>query len=649
MKKLLKVVGILVGVVVALAVVAIIAAIVFIDPNRYRDDIVQAVKKQTGRDLRIEGDLKLSFFPWIGLETGRLQLSNAPGFGPEPMAVVDSAGVKVALLPLFRKEVIVDAVRLKALKLNLAKAKDGRTNWDDLTKASAEPKKPEPAKPSDPTAALAALSVNRLEVHDSEFTWRDQAAGTTYALRRVELTSGNVLGGEPAPLQLAFDLESGKPKITRRVQLDARLNANLNAQTLNVPELRLSAGDLKLQGQLRGADILGKPKFNGRLEVPPFNLRGLLQELGIAYAPTDANALKRVGLSAQLESNPQAMSVSDLRVTLDATSITGNFTQQIEPRKSYRFNVAVDNIDVDRYLPPSEETAGKRDKGKEKPAAEAAVVIPLALLRETDAEGQLRVQKLKAFGIHSEQVGIRVAAHGGRIVLGPNEARLYNGVYAGRTVLDASGKTPRMQFEEKLTGVQLGPLLKDAQVFDKFSGVGNVTLAVTGQGLDAEAIKRTLNGSVGVNIKDGAIEGVDLSKIENRIKEVREQPGGAAKGLLTSLPTFTPDKGDRTPFNKLQASATIVNGVVNNKDLTIEAPRLAITGSGNINLVTDTYENYMLRVNNFPIVVSGKLAEPKLRPDWNAIIKVQSEQKIEKKTEELRDKLRDRLREKLKR
>ncbi|MFL6646738.1 MAG: AsmA family protein [Sulfurifustis sp.] len=655
MAKPLKVAAIVVGIVVALIAIAIVAAIVLIDPNRYRGEIIQAVKTHTGRDLKIDGDLRLSFFPWLGLETGRLELANAQGFGNEPFARVESAGVKVALLPLLRKEVIVDAVRLNGLRLNLARAANGRSNWDDLVQAKpgAAPAQPKPTGGG--AAAAAALSVNRVEVRDAEFTYRDQVSGAAYAARRVELTSGNVLGEHPAPLHLAFDLESGKPKITRRVELSAQLSADLATEKVNVPELRLTAGDLSLNAQLRGTDVIKAPKLNGRVEIPAFNLRALLGELGVAYAPADANALKKVALVSQLDYGPQAVSAHELRLTLDDTSLTGRVAMQQQPRTSYRFDLVLDSIDVDRYLPSaakkaektSEQTADKKPADKSQDAA--PVVIPLALLRETDAEGQLRVQKLKAFGIRSEQVGVKVAARGGRISLGPNEARLYGGVYAGRTTIDASTSTPKFQFDEKLTGLQLGPFLKDAQIFDKFSGAGNVTIALTGQGLNADAIKRTLNGSVAVAIKDGAIEGVDLQKIEAKIKEVRDQPGGTAKNLLTSLPALGPEKGDKTTFSKLQASGTVTNGVVQNKDLAIQAPRLNITGSGNVNLVADRYENYRLLVGNFPIIVSGPLAAPKFSPDWNAILKGQVEQRKEKALEQGKEKVRDRFRDLLKR
>ena len=42
---------------------------------------------------------------------------------------VETVQVRVKLLPLLRKQLEVDTVRLNGLKLNLARDKDGRTNW----------------------------------------------------------------------------------------------------------------------------------------------------------------------------------------------------------------------------------------------------------------------------------------------------------------------------------------------------------------------------------------------------------------------------------------------------------------------------------------------------------------------------------------
>ena len=58
----LKITGIVVGGIVALIVLALLAVVLFVDPNDYRDDIERVVESKTGRQLTLSGDLHLSRF-----------------------------------------------------------------------------------------------------------------------------------------------------------------------------------------------------------------------------------------------------------------------------------------------------------------------------------------------------------------------------------------------------------------------------------------------------------------------------------------------------------------------------------------------------------------------------------------------------------
>jgi len=115
-----------------LLVVVVLALPLVVDPNDFKGQITQQMEKHTGRTLTIDGDLKLSVFPWLGIELAGVTMGNAPGFGKKPFAQVEKAGVRVKLIPLLGKKLEVDTVILHGLNAHLIKAKDGRTNWDDL-------------------------------------------------------------------------------------------------------------------------------------------------------------------------------------------------------------------------------------------------------------------------------------------------------------------------------------------------------------------------------------------------------------------------------------------------------------------------------------------------------------------------------------
>lgn len=645
MHRPLKILAILFGVVVGLLLLAAVALVILVDPNRYRDDLIRIVKEQTGRDLAIEGDLGLSFWP-LGLKTGGLQLANAKGFGPEPFARVDAAAVSVQVLPLLRREVVVEGVRLDGLALHLARDRTGRTNWDDLGadgRPAGDAGSDTPS--SSPGDTLALFTVNRVEIKNGTLTWRDGASGANYAVRRLDLTSGNLLGPAPAPLRLAFDLETASPPQRERVELNARLHLDAQTQALNAPELAVAIGELKLKGEVAGKQIFAAPRLTGRIELARFDPRVLMQRFGVAYAPSDAQALRAVSAGMRFDASESAVAVDDLDVRLDDTRLTGKVAVTNLAAPAYRFEIKIDRFDLDRYLPPATEA---RPEAKQEAAA-GAVVIPLALLRELDAQGKLEVDALKAFGIRSEAVRFAVSARNGRIGLGPNSARLYGGSYAGRTAIDASGKVPRFEFEEKLAGVQLGPFLKDAGVFDRYSGTGEVNLKLTAQGLDAAGITRTLNGTTAVSLRNGKIEGVNLQKLVREARALYDK----ARGKEVRA---TAQATDETAFDSLTATINLTNGVARNDDLKLVGPVVRATGKGTADLVKQVID-YRLQVTvaeeagregtTVPVRVTGSFAKPEFGVEFGAVLREQAERKIEERIEKKLDERLERLRKKL--
>src|ERR1700704_927903 len=135
------------GVVTLLVAVVLVFALAF-DPNRYKDDIERMAKERTGRTLKLQGELKLAFFPGLGASVAGVTLSER-GSGRE-FVRLESAHASVKLMPLLYGQVIVDAVRVSGLKAQLVKNKDGTYNFSDLLEGKAEkpgPKRKEQSAP----------------------------------------------------------------------------------------------------------------------------------------------------------------------------------------------------------------------------------------------------------------------------------------------------------------------------------------------------------------------------------------------------------------------------------------------------------------------------------------------------------------------
>ncbi|MGW8248121.1 MAG: AsmA family protein [Acidiferrobacterales bacterium] len=610
MKKAIKIFLYTIGFLVLLLVAAAVAATLFINPNDYKDDIVKVVHEKTGRELQLKGDIQLSLFPWLGLQLGQTSLGNAPGFGAKPMASIDKVDVKLKLLPLLRKQVEVDTVVLDGLELNLARNKRGTSNWDDLlTRTAPREKKPAEAKPAPAAAApLAALTIGGIDIRNAQLHWVDAQSGTSANVRNLSLQTSKLAPATPMDVKLGFDLETGKPVIRTPVHLQGQVTVDPDKETLAIKGLQLSLLDLNVDANVNGKQILSAPVFSGKLTLRPTDVRSVLGKLGISV-DMPADALKSVSLKSDVRFNQKTKTASadNLVLKLDDSKLTGNASYVMSAVPAIRADIAVDSIDVDRYLPPVSER--KKEKEKEK-GRKPRIAIPVEPLRTLNLRGSFKLGSLKAFGIRSSNISIPVVAKSGLVQVGPSKAQLYGGSYSGKQTLDVRKGSPKISSSEKLSNVEVGGLLKDADIFDKFSGTGNVQANITTRGLDVDDILNSLNGTASASLKNGALSGINiLDTINNKCREL-QQPGAA--------PIQQDSKNKSTPFADFSASTQIKNGIVSNKDLLARGKLLKITGKGTINLPKKNMD-YLAQVNllgettcwttQFAVVAKGRFSE----------------------------------------
>jgi len=615
MGKLLKVIT---GVVLLIVVLVIVAPFI-VDPNDYREQIQSAVKDKTGRDLSINGDMSLSVFPWIGVGIKDVSLGNAKGFKPSQFAEIQEASVKVKLLPLLSKQVEVSTIVLSGLTLNLAKNKQGQSNWDDMEQPSNEVEKRQDTQEGDSSnAAFAAIAIGGVQVVDANVTWDDASKGETYHLTNFDLTTDALSLGNPMGVELAFTVNSKKPKATVRMKLagDLVINADLN---------KFDFQDLTI-----AIDAAGDPIPNGAMNVD-----------------ITSHLIADLAGSGSLSLNP-------LTIKFDDSTLSGNAAVNNFDEPAVTFDLGVDDINVDRYLPNASQKEGSETSGSVAPPA-AAALLPLETIRSLNIDGIFKIQSLVVNGLTAKGASVKLLAKNGVLKTEQGVKAFYNGSYAGKTVVDARQNTPKIIVNEQVTGVDIEPLLMDLMGESSVSGVANIKANLTTRGNKIPAIKSALNGTAEFSFKDGAVTGVDVGALLKQAQAV-------LKGDLSAA--FAKGSG-KTPFSDMSGTAQIRNGVVNNNDLIVATPLVNVKGKGNANLVSETidYELTLQRtkattaaeagsddVKNvlIPVNVAGTFTEPKISLDVKAIVLATQKAKIDEKKEELKEKINEKINEKLK-
>jgi AsmA protein len=137
-------------------------------------------------------------------------------------------------------------------------------------------------------------------------------------------------------------------------------------------------------------------------------------------------------------------------------------------------------------------------------------------LKPLKLDGSVKIGELVANNIKSSSVRVDVRAKDGKLDVNPMQADLYQGSLKGSANVNAN--TNQIAVKQMLTGVSIGPLLRDAMQKDLLEGKGNVALDLTTAGNTVTAFKKALNGTAALNLKDGAIKGVDLAGAVRNVK-----------------------------------------------------------------------------------------------------------------------------------
>ena len=674
--------------IVLLVVVFFGAAIVLvatIDPNDYKQLIVDEVHKATGRQLTLAGDIELSFFPWLGLRLGAARLSNAKGFGDSPFASVDEIQVRVALMPLFGGEVRADTVRLNALHVNLSKNQQGVTNWDDLVRPTEPAPAAEPAEKPEPAAAPLALAIGGIDVQEAALRWQDAQSGTEVEIAPLNLSTGAITPGEPFALKLDLqtvttqpaieatlilqgtvtldpekqrytlrDLEltleaQGEPLPTghMKVSLETNVDADLQAQTLRMIPLGIEALSLNLQGELEASQLLGNPQIKGQLKSENFSPREVLKSLGQPVPETtDTGVLNKAAIDLAFNASTNDAVLSRLAMTLDDTRITGDGKVASFAKPRISFSVAVDEIDVDRYLPPKKEPAAEAEPqapAPGQPTEDDRLALPVDTLRAMHMNGKLQVGKLKIANLRMSKVEATLSAKDGLLELKPVKTSLYKGQVDSGVKIDARGDTPAFGVTTKLNGIEIGDLVHDLQQEKAYlRGTSNLGFDLRTRGDRISTLMKQLDGSIDLAVLDGALRDRKLAaKIEAVVAFLKNRE-----------PATT---GEEILFESLSGTANIDKGVLRNDDLQLITALILAKGKGAVDLGHDSID-YELGValaggdkdkkrTFVPITVKGPFAKLDYGLDLKKIAKEKLDKEIDKQKKKVEAKIQEEVKE----
>jgi AsmA protein len=642
--KPLKWVAIIIGGLVVLVIGALLIIPLLIDMGVYKGEIEKRVAAATGRPFAIEGDLKLSLFPWAGLALSDLRLGNPPGFAEKNMLSVKSFDVQVRLMPLLSKDIQVKRFVVEGVRVVLETRKDGKTNWEGLggPPAAAPEKEKEKERGAEGQRfdlPIRSLAVGEMALRKGNLLWIDEASGERREVKDLGLELKDVSLDRPIRLTLSANLDGNMLVADGKV---GPLGTDWGKKSI---PLHLSVNafkDLSLNISGSVSDALEQPKFDVTMEAAPFSPKKIANVLGQALpATSDPNALEKAGFKSRLKGDASSLSLTDGIMDLDQSRITFSAAARDFTKPDLNLKMNIDQIDLDRYLPPAEKEPSGDKAPSQGPPGEKQKKTDYGPLRRLVLDAEIRAGKIKVMGAQAQDLLMKLKGRGGVFHVEPFGLKAYEGTLAIKADLDVRADRPKTSVDMDATRLRIRPLLNDLLKKDFLEGTGEVKLSLRMEGEDPDSMKRSMNGSGDLRLRDGAIIGIDLPGM---VRNVKAAFGGER-----------PAEKPKTDFSEMIAPFTIEDGVVHTTETRMASPLMRVVATGKADLVKETLD---MRVEPsvvgtlkgqqdpkersgimIPVLVTGTFDSPSFAPDLKGMLETEIKERL-KSPEGLKDILR---------
>ena len=509
-----------VGAIVVLLVVAIAIVASTFDPNDYKGVAANAFTARTGRALKVDEDLRLTYFPWLALETGGVTIGSAADFGGEaqPFATVQRIAARVKLLPLLSRRVEVGTVELEGFTLNLARDANLRGNWEDLLAAANEPA-PTPPDAEPGAASINELAIEGVRIRDGNVYWRENTSELRYSVTGLSLTTGGIGTGEPIEFETALnfadetsgmkaalatsatvaaaangsvtatdldttvrvDMGDGSPARELAAKAE-RIAFDRDAETLTAEGLVTEIAGTRAEWQVSGSKLLSIPTVEGRVAAEAKELATIFEQLRVSLpaslSGSDLGGLK-LGAQFAFQQEPQIVRLTGIDATALGAHVTGEGTLT-------GGNELAGHLVVAELTPNAALQALLR--GAVPPTVDVTALGTLALDARFDTTldtGRAALRDLKLTALGTTVTGTLEALPGAR-------GNVFRGqIQTSRFPSDAIVKAFAGMLPPNLTAKELG-MLELGAGFSLDSGADTLTV----QSLRAEAFGLRMSGNV---------------------------------------------------------------------------------------------------------------------------------------------------------
>ncbi len=503
-------------------------------------------------------------------------------------------------------------------------------------------------------------SLSELAVQDTSMQYQAKD-GTLLELKSLDVSGAIQPGGDAKPLRLESALNysaAHQTPISTNIKLDTllKVDAALNSFTANNTVLAADIGSdtLTLKGEANAS--ISPLAYQASLQLSPANFRNIAKTLAISLPEmAEASSFSKVGLKAKINGDDKLIAIPDLNAVLDTSTISGEVSLPMNKDQATRLSFVVDKINLDHYLPPkSAADASKANDKAPPPSAPNSdeLGLPRELLNSLNLDASLKVGELVVSELPFKNLNIKLAAKQGLSRISPFSGLVYDSPFKIETELDSRASAAKIRFKADSEQLPLGKVLTALEISQELSGLSNVNLDLNTSGSTISSLKKNLDGNIALSAQKLRLTNMNIER--------------AFCQLVTRLQQETFDPNNWPLYSDLQDTTTkivITKGVAKIEQLSAGVSKLALRGSGKVDLTEDSFDVVLnsrlaqadqaamaCKINNekllnrdSPIRCKAsfdKVGATSCLPDFRVIediAKEKAKNKIEEKTQELID------------
>ncbi len=342
------------GIVLLLVVAGLLAAPSFIDWNEHRERIASWLSETLGRDVAIDGPLRLTLLPTPHLSAGGVRIAAAPGAAEPDLLRVRAVEATVAPAALLSGRIAVTQASLADPVLTVERLPDGRMSWTRPERApgdSGSDRAPPNERRDSGGNGGFTVAVDRLTIANGTVVYRDGAAPGATARRAGAIDAVVTIAGPSGPIRVqgnftalggrAFRLTASTERLdpatpTRRIPLLA---------TLEAPQ---DHGRVEVSGE---AALDPEPAFKGKLRLGGDDAAALAAAF-LGHAPAAAKwpgaFAGRLDATASVVASTRSVALDPFSLEIGETR--GNGAVRVEPGSpaAVTASLAIPRLDLDR-------------------------------------------------------------------------------------------------------------------------------------------------------------------------------------------------------------------------------------------------------------------------------------------------------------